>query len=66
MTDERAIKSGSKYDRDRLKRPEDKLEYANQFVTCVEESDKNNINRQTLQKIITGTVGDVIGKIEGT
>jgi hypothetical protein len=64
MTNRRTIKTGSKYDTNRLKRPEVKKEYVNKFVTHVEESDNNNINWQTLQQIITETAYEVIGKIE--
>jgi hypothetical protein len=48
----RTIKTGSKYDTNRLKRPEVKQEHVNISVTHVEESDNNNINWQTLQQII--------------
>jgi DNA mismatch repair ATPase MutS len=64
MTDRRPIKTGSKYYRDRLKRPKFKREYINKFLTHVKVSDKNNINWQMLQQIITETADEVIGKIE--
>jgi hypothetical protein len=64
VTDRRATKIGSKYDTDMLKRPEVKHEYVNKFVTHVEESDKNNINWETLQQIIRESADEVIGKIE--
>jgi hypothetical protein len=64
MTDRKTINTGSKYDRGRLKRPEVKQQYVNTSVTCAEESDENNINRQTLQKISTETADEVIGKIQ--
>jgi hypothetical protein len=37
MTDKGTIKSGSKYERHRLKRPDVTQEYANKLVTYVEE-----------------------------
>jgi hypothetical protein len=64
MTGRRTNKAGSKYDRDRLKRPEVKHEYVNKSVTCVEELDKNNINWQTVQQIITENADEFTGKIE--
>jgi hypothetical protein len=64
LTARRTMKTDSKHDRDRLKRPEVKLEYGNKFVTRVEESDKNNQNWQTLQQMITETANKVTGKIE--
>jgi hypothetical protein len=66
MTDRRAIKTVRKYDRDRLSRPEVEQEYVHKFVSRVEESDKNNINWQTLHKTITEIADEVIGKIERT
>jgi hypothetical protein len=50
--------------RERLKRTEVKQEYVNKPVTRVEESDKDNIDWQTLQQIITNAVDEVIGKTE--
>jgi hypothetical protein len=64
MTDRRTIKTGGKYNRNRLTRPEVKQEYVNKFVIHVEELNKNNINWRTLQQIITETPDEVAGKIE--
>jgi hypothetical protein len=63
-TDRRTTKTGNKYDREWLKRTEVKREYVSKLVTRVEESDKDNIDWQTLQQIITNTADEVIGKIE--
>jgi hypothetical protein len=63
MNDRRTTTTGSKYDRDRLRRPEVIQEYV-KFSTCVEESEKNNMNRKILQQIITETADEVIGKRE--
>jgi hypothetical protein len=64
MNDRRTITTGSKYERERLKRPEVKQEYVNKFATHVDELDKKNINWQILQQIITETADKVIGKRE--
>jgi hypothetical protein len=53
LTD-RTIKTGIKYGRDRLKRPDVKQEYVEEL---------NNFNWQTLQQIIIETADKVIGKI---
>jgi hypothetical protein len=64
LTDRRTIKTGNKYDTERLKRTEVKQENVNKLVTRVEESDKDNIDWQTLQQIITNTAEVVSGKLE--
>jgi hypothetical protein len=64
MTDRRAINTSNICDGESLRRPDVKRVCVHTIVTHVEKSDKNNINWQTLQQIITGTSDEVTGKIE--